>query len=228
MTTERANQAIHLMILSLFLSGCASSGAPAPVEQRRPTANSTYTAPSPGIAPQSAGRTPQDAQVQITALGDDSSAPDAQASDTVSRSENMQAQPTAAPRGSSPAAAEQGDAPASGFAVANPAVVALLNRANRDASAGRQGASAASLERAIKIEPGNAWLWHRLAQTRLKQNQPGEAASIAARSNALAGNDDALRARNWRLIARAHRLRGEAGAAQAAQRTAERLERGAS
>ena len=137
--------------------------------------------------------------------------------------------------GSSPAAvAGSGHAgvpaaePVDDFAVANPAVVTLLSRAERDAAAGRQGASAASLERAIKIEPGNAWLWHRLAQTRLRQDQPAEAAAIAARSNSLAGNDNALRARNWRLIASVHRLRGESVAAQAAQRKAEGLEQGSS
>ena len=102
-------------------------------------------------------------------------------------------------------------------------MVALVNRANRDAAAGEHATAAASLERAIKIEPGNAWLWHRLAATRLDQGQAEQAAAVAARSNALAGEDSELRARNWRLIARAHRMRGDEAAARDAQRKANDL-----
>jgi tetratricopeptide (TPR) repeat protein len=106
----------------------------------------------------------------------------------------------------------------------NPAVVALLNRANQDARAGRHDVAAASLERAIKIDPGNAWLWHRLAGARLDQGRAGEAASLAAKSNALAVGDAGLQARNWRLIARVHRQRGEDVAARAAERRARELD----
>jgi predicted Zn-dependent protease len=233
---EHANPALRLTLLCTLLSGCATSGAPAPVEQRQVTRGGMH-ATTPVAAP--SARTQRAAQadtaVQLTGLGDDSTAGDAQPG--VVAGPNADTEPDAMFRGheSSPAAlagsgpaSVPGAEPVDDFAVANPAVVALLSRAERDAAAGRQGASAASLERAIKIEPGNAWLWHRLAQTRLRQNQPGEAAAIAARSNSLAGNDNALRARNWRLIASVHRLRGESVAAQAAQRKAEGLEQGSS
>jgi predicted Zn-dependent protease len=106
----------------------------------------------------------------------------------------------------------------------NPAVVALVNRANSDSAAGRHDTAAASLERALGIEPGNAWLWHRLASARLAQGRGGEAVSLAQRSTALAAGDPALQARNWRLIARVHRQRGEAAAAREAERRARELD----
>ncbi|MFT5446219.1 MAG: hypothetical protein ACI9DC_001381 [Gammaproteobacteria bacterium] len=216
-------------VLGLILSGCASSGARAPVEQRSSADNRAplrvYRESSPTPAP---SRDNADRTVQVTGLGGDSlprePAP-AWSSNTQAATTEVTGNATRSESVPGPAAKSAAD---TGFAVANPAVVALLNRANREAAAGRQGASAASLERAINIEPGNAWLWHRLAQTRLKQNEPGEAASIAARSNSLAGSNDALRARNWRLIASVHELRGESVAAQAARSKAERLERGTS
>lgn len=217
------------VMLGLILSGCASSGAPAPVEQRAPAENQApaggYRAGSstPNPSTDNAGRT-----VQITGLGDDSK-PVEPAPAWPSNTPGATTEATGAATHSGsvprPAATSAQDA---AFAAANPAVVALLNRANRESAAGRPEASSASLERAIKIEPGNAWLWHRLAQTRLKQNKPAEAASVAARSNSLAGNDGALRARNWRLIASVHELRGESVAAQAARSKAESLERGTS
>lgn len=225
-----------LLICSLLVAGCASNSSPAPVEQRRSVpssqrSSSPATLPAAQVRSQAAQPSLEQGGVEVTGLGDDATS--GQPPPRITPGATGQTGPSlvapsrsVAPRPGSSRVPASGSAP--GFAVANPAVVALLNRANRDAAAGRQGASAASLERAIKIEPGNAWLWHRLAQTRLKQNQPAEAASIAARSNSLAGNDDALRARNWRLIATVHQLRGESVAAKAAQRKAESLERGTS
>ncbi|MFT5176698.1 MAG: hypothetical protein ACI8W7_004894 [Gammaproteobacteria bacterium] len=239
--TERARAAIALILIAA-LSGCASSGAPAPVEQRRPTHDSaTPATPVPRSTHPAPVRTSEGErtldQVQVTGLGNGSaSATGAYSSgaatlgaraDSARRATNDSASAVGAGQGEIVAQAAAGNAEPR-FSVANPAVVALLNRANREASAGRHGASAASLERAIKIEPGNAWLWHRLAQTRLRQNQPVAAASLAARSNSLAGNDTALRARNWRMIASVHQQRGEPAAAREAQRKAERLERATS
>jgi tetratricopeptide (TPR) repeat protein len=102
--------------------------------------------------------------------------------------------------------------------------VALINRANQETAAGRHDTAAASLERAIAIEPGNAWLWHRLASARLAGGRVEDAASLAARSTALAIGDAALQARNWRLIADVHRQRGDEDAARDAERRARELE----
>lgn len=101
----------------------------------------------------------------------------------------------------------------------SPAVVALLDNANRQAGSGNLDSAAAALERALRIEPRNAALWQRLADIRLRQKQPDQAESLALKSNTLAVGDAATQAGNWRIIAKARRARGDAaGAAQADSR----------
>lgn len=80
------------------------------------------------------------------------------------------------------------------------AVAGLMDSARTDAAAGRLPSAAASLERALRIEPKNPRLWHELARVRLQQGDLTQAQSLAARSNSYAGNDGTLRAANQRLI----------------------------
>jgi tetratricopeptide (TPR) repeat protein len=98
----------------------------------------------------------------------------------------------------------------------NVAVAGLMETARADVAAGRLANAAASLERALRIEPRNPRLWQELARVRLKQGQYAQAESVAARSNSWAGSDSALRAENWRLIAEAREARGDADGARAA------------
>ncbi len=100
-----------------------------------------------------------------------------------------------------------------------------MGTARADAAAGRLANAAATLERALRIEPRNPRLWQELARVRLKQGQYAQAESVAARSNSWAGSDNALRAGNWRLIAEARTARGDAEGARAALDTAERIGR---
>jgi Tfp pilus assembly protein PilF len=83
------------------------------------------------------------------------------------------------------------------------AVAGLMQSARSDTAAGRLSSAAASLERALRIEPRNPRLWHELAKVRLQQGEYAQAESMAARSNAWAGNDSGLRAENQRLIEQA-------------------------
>jgi hypothetical protein len=85
------------------------------------------------------------------------------------------------------------------------AVKTLLQQAELQRSSGDLTGAAATLERALRIEPENAYVWNRLAHVRLKQGQNGLAAELAAKSNAFAGADDAVRRDNDALIARAGR-----------------------
>src|SRR5688572_12786661 len=89
----------------------------------------------------------------------------------------------------------------------NMAVAGLLESAKKDASSGKLGSAAASLERALRIEPRNPRLWHELAQVRLRQADYTQAESLAARSNTYAGNDAELRAANQKIIADARARR---------------------
>ena len=107
----------------------------------------------------------------------------------------------------------------------NLAIAGLLNGARTDAAAGRLANAAASLERALRIEPRNPRLWQELARVRLKQGDYAQAESTAARSNSWAGSDNALRADNWRLIAQAREARGDADGARTALETAEKFSR---
>jgi tetratricopeptide (TPR) repeat protein len=120
----------------------------------------------------------------------------------------------------------QSAAPARGAASqsgANPAVVSLLNTASAQAQAGDYTRAAASLERAIAIEPNNAWLWHRLAEIRVKEGRLDQAVGLAAKSNALATADRSLQAENWKLIAEVRRRQGDAGGAASAEARATSL-----
>src|SRR5512139_3817794 len=94
----------------------------------------------------------------------------------------------------------------------NRAVIALLDRAHLDAGAGRPDAAGATLERALRIEPRNARLWHELAQLRLAQGQYAQAVALAQKSNSFAGTQRRLQAMNWRVIAQARIAQGNTDA----------------
>src|SRR6266446_2974214 len=123
------------------------------------------------------------------------------------------------PPGTAPAPAP---APESAARIETIAIASLLDGARADTAAGRLANAAASLERALRIEPRNPRLWQELARVRLKQGDYAQAESTAARSNSWAGGDNQLRAENWRLIARARDARGDAEGAKAALEAAER------
>lgn len=104
-----------------------------------------------------------------------------------------------------------------------PAVASLIDNARLDFQAGRYTNAAASLERAVRIEPRNPRLWQELARVRLSQRDFAQAESCAQRSSSWAGSDNALRYENWQLIAKAREERGDSAGAKAALDSAERL-----
>lgn len=98
----------------------------------------------------------------------------------------------------------------------NRAVVALLDRAQRDNNAGEREAAGASLERALRIEPRNSWLWLELAQVRLAQGQYAQTITLARKSLSFAGHQPRLQSENWQVIGQARVAQGDrAGAEQA-------------
>lgn len=104
----------------------------------------------------------------------------------------------------------------------NRAVVALLDRAQGDSKTGQREAAGASLERALRIEPRNPWLWHELAQVRLAQGQYAQAITLARKSNSFSGKQRRVQAENWQLIGQARVAQGDsAGAAQAFKQSAD-------
>src|SRR3989454_1325487 len=121
------------------------------------------------------------------------------------------------PPGTAPTPAPEPAAPTATIASAS-----LLDGPRADTATGRLANAAASLERALRIEPRNPRLWQELARVRLKQGDYAQAESTAARSNSWAGGDSGLRAENLRPIAHAREARGDAEGAPAALQGAQR------
>jgi len=113
------------------------------------------------------------------------------------------AAPSPAPVEQPPAPVEAPPAPPAPGPRENVAIAGLVESARADAAAGRLATAAASLERALRIEPKNPRLWQELARVRLQQGDLAQAQSLAARSNSFAGGDSALRAENQRIIEQA-------------------------
>jgi len=99
----------------------------------------------------------------------------------------------------------------------NQAVVVLLDSAKQYVARSDWDRAAAALERAVRLEPKNAGIWHDLAQIRLQQRQYKQAEDLAAKSNSLAGNDRQVKSRNWKVISVSRRARGDDTGADAAQ-----------
>ena len=91
----------------------------------------------------------------------------------------------------------------------NPAVIALADTARSEITRYRYPEAAASLERALRIEPRNARLWHELARVRLAQEDYSQAENLAKRSNSYAADDNALRRANWKVISECRRELGD-------------------
>lgn len=103
------------------------------------------------------------------------------------------------------------------------AVVALLDRADGYHQSGDIGNEAATVERALRIDPNNGGLWSRLAAIRLEQGQPRQAEQLALKSNALSRGDTRLQAQNWRLVAKARWSMNDSAGARAAEKKAREL-----
>ena len=104
------------------------------------------------------------------------------------------------------------------------AVTVLMRRADDQRNSGDLDGATVSLERALRIAPEDAVLWHQLAEVRMAQQQHHLVVQLAAKSNALAGPADVgLRGSNWRLIAKARRAQGDVSGARDAERRANSL-----
>ncbi|MDX1609725.1 MAG: hypothetical protein R3225_06340 [Halofilum sp. (in: g-proteobacteria)] len=105
--------------------------------------------------------------------------------------------------------------------VPNRAVALLWDRAERARKDGRIEDALGSLERALRLSPDDPVLWSRVAELRLRQGEYAVAENLAAKSNALAGEQRLLRYRNWLLIAEARERRGDPEGAEQARAEAE-------
>lgn len=100
------------------------------------------------------------------------------------------------PQGEATSAPDESvDAPAS-------ATAALLDQSRRQSASGQYPQAAASVERALRIEPGNPWLWLELAQIHLASGNIRQAEANARKALSLSGTDRTAEQRARRLLDR--------------------------
>ncbi|MDZ7736098.1 MAG: tetratricopeptide repeat protein [Gammaproteobacteria bacterium] len=194
---------VFVSSLLLILSACAiqPSGTRVPVEQRSPQQQ-----PSTDAEPREKGGAPVESRLPE---------PDTEI-ETLPPPGKQDMKELEAPVQAPPEPAEQPQA--------SSAVVALLETAREQAAAGDDEQAAAHLERALRIEPKNPWLWHRLGVLRLQQGDYQAAIDLANKSNALAAGNRRLMAGNWELLARAYTALGRDAEAERARRNARELQ----
>lgn len=88
---------------------------------------------------------------------------------------------------------------------AGPGALALLEKAEEYMKMRRPDLAITTLERALRMEMRNAWIWNRLAVAHLEARNRQQAVHLATKSNALVSEDHPLRELNNSLIARARK-----------------------
>ena len=88
----------------------------------------------------------------------------------------------------------------------NNASTTLIESASQQYADGQLDQAAATLERALHIQPNNPATLHYLGVLRLQQGQYQQAEALAARSNMRVGPNVALRNRNFQLIQAAQKV----------------------
>ena len=138
------------------------------------------------------------------------------AEDAKTTSPTVQATPYVTPPAPRPSP-EQHSSASHSSSKANAAVTSLVSSADNSIKHGDYRSASAAIERALRHDPKNADLWHRLAQVRLRQSEYAQVESLSLKSNALSNGNKPLMARNWSLISKARRLRGDAAGADEAE-----------
>ncbi len=86
---------------------------------------------------------------------------------------------------------------------------ALLASARQNVRGGQFSQAEMTLERALRLEPRNARLWHEMAQVKFGQKDYGQVVQFCNKSNSLAGKDYGLIQQNWLLMEKAYLQLGE-------------------
>jgi tetratricopeptide (TPR) repeat protein len=103
------------------------------------------------------------------------------------------------------------------------ASAALVAQAHTQAAGADFGQAAATLERALRIEPDNPLLWIELGRVRLEENNPAQADALGRKALSLATGDAGAQAAAWHLIADALKAQGRNAEAADAERRAQGL-----
>jgi Tfp pilus assembly protein PilF len=89
-----------------------------------------------------------------------------------------------------------------------PASTALVAQAHAQANGGNYELAAATIERALRIEPDNPLLWIELGQVRMSEGNAAQADGMGYKALALATGDPQAQASARRLLAESLRFRG--------------------
>src|SRR6185503_5983386 len=85
---------------------------------------------------------------------------------------------------------------------------ALVKQARTQSGKGDFTGATATVERALRIEPGNPLLWIELGQVHLAEGNAPQAESMGRKAIALATGDPSAQSASWRLVGDALRARG--------------------
>lgn len=88
-----------------------------------------------------------------------------------------------------------------------PATLSLVSQAHKQSQGGDLGGAAATLERALRIEPNNPLLWIELGDVRLSESDGDQADNMGRKALALATGDPRAQSAAWHLVAESLRLR---------------------
>jgi tetratricopeptide (TPR) repeat protein len=92
--------------------------------------------------------------------------------------------------------------------VLNPASRALVSQAQNQLASKNFAVAASSIERALRIEPGNPLLWIELGKVRQAEGNYSQAENMARKAVSMSVNAPRTQAAAWRLIAESYRARG--------------------
>lgn len=101
--------------------------------------------------------------------------------------------------------------------VSGPAVVSLHQQAASESNQGRFDNAVAVLERALRIEPRNAFIWSSLARAHQQAGSPELAMNAASRALSFARGNPFLEETIWQTMAQARAAAGDAASADAAR-----------
>lgn len=116
------------------------------------------------------------------------------------------------------------DAPRNAQQVSSAPVKTLIRQATIERDAELNDRAVATLQRAARIEPRNAFVWGLLSKLNLEMDRPREASALARKSNSLAQTNPFVQLRNWRVIAEAEDIVDDDDDADEAEEKVEQLE----
>ncbi len=89
------------------------------------------------------------------------------------------------------------------------AVLNLLKQSRAAIDQGNYNEAESLLQRALRIEPDNAWLWHNMAVLQFYRENYQQAVQQALKSNNLAKNNQKLKSNNYKVIKQSYIELGE-------------------